>query len=311
MGYLIDFSLDFSYLCKALNINNNIESLRSLSQIFSTANFKKIVRKKDYVNTFERIKKHTTPSLRLSNLELLNNIYNELSQSYRNEYIYKNILINKKLLKEYSLKTTIALNEFKIGSSIADFVLLNGKARIFEIKTELDGLDKLEKQIADYYSFATEVYIVTSSKHIQKLLEIYKGTNLGIIELTKKNSLKEIKPAKSNTDLLDYSIIFKSLRKNEYTKVLELNSIKIPNVPNTLYFKECLNLTKNIDIIDFQKSAIKVLKNRNIKNPDLLKDAKTPNYLKQICYSLNFSKLEYEELNSFLNKPSKLCISHI
>lgn len=294
-----------------MNINNNIESLRSLSQIFSTANFKKIVRKKDYVNTFERIKKHTTSSLQSSNLELLNNIYNELLQSYRSEYIYKNTLINKKLIKEYSLKTTIALNEFKIGNSIADFVLLNGKARIFEIKTELDGLDKLEKQIADYYSFATEVYIVTSSKHIKKLIEIYKKTNVGIIELTKKNSLKEIKPALSNIDLLDHSAIFKSLRKNEYINVLEANSVEIPKVPNTLIFKECLNLSKSIDIVDFQKIAIKVLKKRNIKYPELLKDNRIPNSLKHICYSLNLSKPEYEELNSFLNKPSNLCISHI
>ncbi|MBE7633586.1 sce7726 family protein [Tenacibaculum finnmarkense] len=294
-----------------MNINYNIESLRSLSQIFSTANFNKIVRKKEYANTFERIKKHTTFHNQTSNNEILNSIYNELSRSYRSEYIYKNTLINKKLIKEYSLKTTIALNEFKVGNSIADFVLLNGKARVFEIKTELDSLNKLEKQIADYYSFATDVYIVTSSKHIQKLLEIYKETTVGIIELTKKNSLKEIKSAISNTDLLDHSIIFKSLRKNEYTKVLEINDIEIPNVPNTLYFKECLNLVKNINIIEFQKSAIKVLKNRNIKNPDLLKNERIPNYLKHICYSLNFSKLEYEELNSFLNKPSNLCISHI
>lgn len=294
-----------------MNINNNIESLRSLSQIFSTANFNKIVRKKDYVNTFERIKKHTTFSNSITNLELLDNVYNELLESYRSEYVYKNVLINKKLIKKYSLKSTIALNEFKIGNSIADFVLLNGKARVFEIKTELDGLDKLEKQISDYYSFATEVYIVTSSKHIEKLIELYKETNVGIIELTQKNSLKEIKPALTKIDLLDHSSIFKSLRKNEYINVLEANSFQIPKVPNTLIFKECFNLSKDIDIVDFQKSAIKVLKKRNIKNPDLLKDNRIPNYLKHICYSLNLSKPEYEELNSFLNKPSNLCISHI
>ena len=292
-------------------INNNIESLRSLSQIFSTANFNKIVRKKDYVNTFDRIKKHTTISENTINSELFNDIYNKLSQSYRSEYIYKNTLINNKLIKEYSLKTTIALNEFKIGNSIADFVLLNGKARVFEIKTELDGLNKLEKQIADYYTFATEVYIVTSSKHIENILKIYKESKVGIIELTKKNSLKEVKPAISNTDLLDHSVIFKTLRKNEYIKVLESNSTKIPNVPNTLFFRECLNLTKKVNIIEFQKTAIKVLKKRNIKNPDLLQEERIPNYLKHICYSLNLSKSEYEELNSFLNKSSNLCISHI
>jgi hypothetical protein len=225
-----------------MHINNNIESLRSLSQIFSTANFNKIVRKKDYVNTFERVRKHTTFSHTTTNLELFDNIYNELLESYRSEYVYKNTLINKKLIKKYSLKSTIALNEFKIRNSIADFVLLNGKARIFEIKTELDGLDKLEKQIADYYSFATDIYIVTGSIHIQKLLELYKETKVGIIELTKKNSLKEIKPAISNTALLDHSAIFKSLRKNEYINILETNSFQIPNVPNTLIFRECLRL---------------------------------------------------------------------
>jgi hypothetical protein len=155
------------------------------------------------------------------------------------------------------------------------------------------------------------VYIVTSSKHIKNILKIYKESKVGIIELTKKNSLKDIKSAIPNTDLLNHYAIFKTLRKNEYIKVLELNSVEIPNVPNTLFFKECLNLTKKINIIEFQKTAIKVLKNRNIKNPELLKDKRIPNYLKHICYSLNFSKLEYEELNSFLNKPSNLCISHI
>ena len=150
-------------------INNSTESLRSLSQIFSTANFNRIVREKDYVNTFERIEKHTTITQSTTNIELFDSIYDELLHSYRNEYVYKNILINKKLINTYSLKNTIVLNEFKIGNSIADFVLLNGKVQIFEIKTELDGLNKLEKQISDYYSFATEVYIVTSSNSAESV----------------------------------------------------------------------------------------------------------------------------------------------
>ena len=61
-----------------MNINNNIESLRSLSQIFSTSNFNKVVRKKDYDNTFARIEKHTKITQTITNNELLNNIYNKL-----------------------------------------------------------------------------------------------------------------------------------------------------------------------------------------------------------------------------------------
>ncbi|NIJ44186.1 hypothetical protein FHR24_000625 [Wenyingzhuangia heitensis] len=266
---------------------------------------------KDYENTFSRIEKHVRFTKHVTNLELFEGVYNQLLTSYRNEYIYKNVLINKKLIQKYSLENTIVLDEFKIGNSIADFVLLNGNARVFEIKTELDSLNKLEKQINDYYSFATEVYIVTSSKHIQKIVEAYKDSTIGIIELTKRNSLKEIKSAQNYSKELDYSVIFKSLRKNEYINVLKDNFIKIPSVPNTLFFKECYRLSRKIDIIDFQRSAIKVLKERNIKCPELLKEKKVPAFLKHICYSLNFSKLEYEELNSFLNKTSVKCISRI
>jgi hypothetical protein len=294
-----------------MNVNKNIESLRSLSQLFSPSNFNKIVREKDYLNTFSRIGKHTIINENITNKELLDEIYLELSSSYRTEYVYKNILLNRKLIKEYRLENTIVLNEFKVGNSIADFVLLNGKARIFEIKTELDSLTKLKKQISDYFTFATEVYIVTSSKHIGKLLETYKDSPVGIIELTKRNSLKEIKSALNHIELLEYSKIFKSLRKDEYIQLLNSNSIEIPNVPNTLFFKECFNLCKKIDILSFQKSAIKILKKRNISHPKLLKEDRVPDSLKHICYSLNFSKPEYEELNSFLNKTSVKCISHI
>ena len=189
-------------------------------------------------------------------------------------------------------------------------MLLNGEVQIFEIKTELDSLAKLETQIFDYFHFASKVYIVSSPKHISKLIKKYKETAVGIIELTTNNAIKEIKPAYKNTSFLKHYTIFKILRQNEYLEVLKAYSIKIPDVPNTKLFRECLNLSEQINIIDFQKSAIKILKKRNIKNPELLKSEKAPNYLKYICFSLDFSEAEYEELNSFLNKTNSKCISH-
>ncbi|MBT3207610.1 MAG: sce7726 family protein [Bacteroidetes bacterium] len=293
-----------------MTINNNIESLRSLSQLFTTANFNRIIRKREYNNTFARVNKHISYKENITNLELFNKIYNKLLSSYKSEYIYKNILINKKLIKNYSHRSTAAINELKINKSIADFVLLNGEVQIFEIKTELDSLAKLETQIFDYFHFASKVYIVSSPKHISKLIKKYKETAVGIIELTTNNAIKEIKPAYKNTSFLKHYTIFKILRQNEYLEVLKAYSIKIPDVPNTKLFRECLNLSEQINIIDFQKSAIKILKKRNIKNPELLKSEKAPNYLKYICFSLDFSEAEYEELNSFLNKTNSKCISH-
>lgn len=169
-----------------IGLKNDIESLRSLSQIFTRTNFNRIVRKNDYENTRARIKKHVIFPNSIDNLRLLQFVYKELLINYKSEYLYKNALLNKLLLGKYSVNTTTVINEFKIGSSIADFVLLNGDANIFEIKTEFDSLEKLNKQLADYVKFASRVYIVSSSKFINRLIDDYKNTTIAIIEFTSR-----------------------------------------------------------------------------------------------------------------------------
>lgn len=294
-----------------MEIVTDISKIRSLSQIISPSNFKKIVREGDYYSTFYKIKKYTTITDSTTNLDAINNIYNSLLKNYKNEYVYKNILTNKLLLKKYRLKNIISLNEFNIGKSIADFVLLNGEARVYEIKTELDNLEKLDKQILDYCQFGDKVYIVTSSKHINKLIELYDNSTIGIIELTSRNALKTIKEATSNVSSFNYETLFKTLRKQEYLALIAKYFRFVPEVSNTRIFKECLSLAKKIEISVFQKLVVNKLKTRNISNPKKIQEKTIPDCLKHICYTLDFSKGEYEKLYSFLNKNSKTCISHI
>lgn len=294
-----------------MEIGTDISKIRSLSQIISPSNFKRIVRDGDCYSTFYKIKKYTAVTNSTTNLDAINSIYNSLLKNYKNEYVYKNILTNKLLLKKYSLKNTIALNEFNIGKSIADFVLLNGEARVYEIKTELDNLEKLDKQILDYCKFGDKVYIVTSSKHVNKLIELYDNSTIGIIELTSRNALKTIKEATSNEVSFSYETLFKTLRKQEYLDIIEEYYNVTPKVSNTRIFKECLALAQKIEISLFQKLVVKKLKSRNISNPKKIQDKAIPESLKHICYSLDFSKNEYEKLDAFLNQKSKICISHI
>jgi hypothetical protein len=279
-----------------MEIVTDISKIRSLSQIISPSNFKKIVREDDCYSTFYKIKKYTTVTDTTTNLDTINVIYNSLLKNYKNEY---------------SLKNTIALNEFNIGKSIADFVLLNGEARIYEIKTELDNLEKLDTQVLDYCKFGDKVYIVTSSKHVNKLIELYDNSTIGIIELTSRNALKTIKEATSNEATFSYEILFKTLRKQEYLDIIEEYFNFVPEVSNTRIFKECLALAKKIEISLFQKLVVKKLKSRNISNPKKIQEKAIPESLKHICYSLDFSKIEYEKLDAFLNQKSKICISHI
>jgi hypothetical protein len=286
-----------------------VQNLRILSQIFSPSMFQKIVRQNDTVLFEKQTTNYFNASSYSTNLDIIKSLYKIFQKQYRCEYIYKNNLVLK-LIKEHSLKTTLILNELKISASKADLVMLNGAVRIFEIKTELDSLTKLSKQLFDYQKFADEVSIVTDEKNGEKLKVEYTNTNLGIIVLDTKNNLQTIKEATSNTELFEFDTIFKILRKQEYLDLVADNFGFVPDVPNTLIFKACYKLLSSIDIIDFQKQVLNKLKERKLQKPDLLKSSNTPKELKHICNSLDFNENEYHKFYNFLATES-VCTNRI
>ncbi len=287
----------------------NSNNLRYLSQIFSTAVFKKIVAN-DYSAFNNIISKHyqRNPS-NTSNNYLLSEIYSFLSEQYRCEYVYKN-LIFKEILKKYSLNTTVTFNEFKIADSKADLMLINGIAKVYEVKTELDDFSKLEKQLNDYQKVANEVYIVSDEEQSKKLLKIYSSSSNGLIKLTKKNKLVTLKQADSNTNNFDFDSIFKLLRKAEFLSLVKLNYGFVPDVPNTKIFRVCYELLSEISLDIFHIQVLKMLKKRNHNNSNLLLSDRTPMELRFLCNALNMKEQEYENLYNFLDN-NHLCINPI
>jgi len=284
-----------------LKINKSKISYKSLSEIFSAANFRRIMKEDGHSSIELKIKNNLVNFEKRSYSDILNFTYKELEHNYRNEYVYKNALLNEKILKSYGFRSTTVLNEFKIGKSIADFVLLNGEAKIFEIKTDLDGFDKLSKQILDYQKFANKVYIVVSSKNINKITNLYKTTPVGIIEYTTTKKLKTVKEAENYNFSFNHSIIFKTLRKQEYLEIVTDYFGFVPDVPNTQIFKKCFELTESINILEFQKLAFNKIKERKLRCPEIIESEEIPNELKHICYTLNPTNNEYNKLLTFLN----------
>jgi hypothetical protein len=285
-----------------LKVVENKGTHRSLAQIFSASNFRRFVKNNDTSSFDYKINKHITSSSQNSYSNVVSFLYKELESRYRSEYFYKNALLTKKLLGCHSLNTTTVLDEFKINSSIADFVLLNGEVKLFEIKTDLDSFDKLEKQISDYQKFANKVYVVVGNKHSEKLANQYSNSPIGVIEFTTKNTLRTIKEASSDTSKFEHETIFKTLRKQEYSEIIIDYFNIVLDVPNTKIFKASLEIIKTIDIELFQKLAFNKLKERRLKCPALLESDSTPNELKHICYTLNLSEGEYSNLHHFLNQ---------
>ena len=128
-----------------------------------------------------------------NNSEIIKDIYSYMLKYYRNEYIYQNTIINKLLLGKHSLNTTTALTQIPISKSKADFILINGKAVVYEIKSELDTLERLDKQIKDYYKAFKYVTVISCEENFNKLCDLYGDTKVGISIFTKRNTISNRK----------------------------------------------------------------------------------------------------------------------
>jgi hypothetical protein len=285
--------------------NNN--TYRIASEILSNTTFRKIIREEDYSYFTDKINRYPdffSLFQGKNNGYAVKEIYRLLSENYRNEYVYKNTILNsliqdKKLTKNIS----VVLNEFKVGKSIADLVFINGENRVFEIKTELDSPERLKTQILDYQRVFSEIYIVThwtlKDKYLSFLNQLY--PNVGLCILDENFNIEYVKNAVLYDDFLDSETLFKLLRKHEYCNLLRHEFGFLPSVPNTLFFKECLKLVKMFSLKEFQKLVFKELKKRHLKEMESFVDIRSFSEIKHICLCLNFSKNEYLSLINFLN----------
>ncbi|QAS51826.1 sce7726 family protein [Halobacillus litoralis] len=236
----------------------------------------------------------------MNNKSLISEIYNYLKKEYRNEYYFKNTLFNKLLLGRHSLNTTTALTEIPINKSKVDFVLINGKATAYEIKTDLDTFDRLNNQIEDYYKAFNNVCLVTSESNYPKAKRMFKDTKLGICILTSRNTISTRQEPQEDNSRLEYDVMFKMLRKHEFEDLLFAHFGELPVTNQFNYYTECLEWFTKIDIATAYEYMITQLKKRSLTEKDEYE--KVPYELKFMVYFSKFRKSDYCKLNNFLNE---------
>jgi hypothetical protein len=205
--------------------------------------------------------------------QIISEIYAYLGKEQRNEYYYTNTLLNKLLAGIHNVNTTTALSQVHIGGHIADFVMINGEGKIYalEVKSELDGFNRLYNQIKAYYKAFSKVSVLSSIRErikIEQLLNEFGdiGKAVGIYVLSESNTIfnkAHCREPQAFNDYLDYDCIFKLMRKQEYERVIKKHFDAIPQVAPVFHFKECLRLFRQIPILEAQKLTFKELKKRN------------------------------------------------
>lgn len=237
-----------------------------------------------------------------SNGEIISEIYAYLSKNYRNEYYYENTLLNKLLLQVHKPSTTTALAQTPISTSIADFVLINGKAVVYEIKTELDTFDRLPSQIKDYYKAFTHVCVVTSETQFPKLFDILKDSSVGIRVINKTGNLSKTlyKEPEECRAYLCHDVIFSVLRKNEFENILMQYYKRLPDVTAAQYYTAAFEEFRLIPIDVVYSLSLLELKKRN--RVTYLELIQAPKEIRSLYYFSKPTYTTYASLSKFVNE---------
>lgn len=286
----------------------NITNLRGIARLVNHTAFKKLAMDSNQSAYIRQLKKYSNwgsiePESKPQLLQdLIDYSYELLVSHYRNEYVYKSTLLNDFVLKHYSLDNTIILNEFRINDSIADVVLINGTNKVFEIKTELDNLDRLESQVIDYYKVFSEVYLVTHHSVYEKYAPLLSDA-IGILVYTEGGNIEEVKKAQIVNTYLDIKTMMATLRKAEYMRLVRSLVGFVPDATPVYMYTECLNVLLQFTAKEVQVVYQEILKQRISKEKNLLINegvfSKSFNYS---YYNLNINKKSYITLNNNLNK---------
>ncbi len=280
--------------------------VRSLAQLMSNAGFKHLMTGSKRPGYVRRMKRYLgwefmSEAERPATVgQLLSTAYQSLLQAYRHEYLYKSALLNEYVLQKYSLDDTILLNEFRIGKSVADAVLVNGTNKVFEIKTELDSPERLASQLGDYYKAFSQVYLFVHERLAEKYLRSVED-KVGIIVFTADGKVEETRQAVKDIHLLDPVTMMKSLRKAEYLQLVNRLFGDIPDVTPVQLFKTCAAIVAEFDPEEVQHHYHTVIKQRICPNTNFVVSGQDlPHYIKFPFYCLGLDENHYLSLQKIL-----------
>ena len=284
-------------------LNINIKYNRYLAQFFSSSVITELVQKKpspffDEIILNSGLLKSISGEITYGDIFEL--VYEHLSKTYRNEYVYKNAIANKILLVRHSLRTSFMLTEFRVSNCKADAVVLNGTSHVYEIKSELDSLDRLNSQICAYKKAFDNVHIIAAPVQIKKIRECV-GDNVGLMQLGENGTIQTIREAVSGKDNVDQGVIFDSLRKSEYQDILLDKFGLFPIVPNTESYDVHKKLFCELKPAEAHDYMVKALKNRG--NCSLLQGfiLKAPMQFKALALNSGLRKTDFAPFFAMLN----------
>jgi hypothetical protein len=159
--------------------------------------------------------------------------------------------------------------EFRVGSSKADCVIVNGVSTCYEIKTDYDNLGRLKSQVDSYLRIFDKVNVVVSDKYMAAVLEVV-PSEVGVILLNKRGALREVRAALLIQTPIDVEVLMRSLRREEYVSLVKALFGVSPSVSNTEIFRECERLLVSANNERVREEFRKVIRRTRALDKDFI-----------------------------------------
>ncbi len=273
--------------------------LSALTRLFSVAVFREMA-KKGQSGLFQRLIGQTELIDHVGQCATVGDAFDAAFDvlkiaGHRDEYIYRAAITQKILIGTHSLRTAAMLNEFRVGRSKADLVILNGTATVYEIKSERDSLARLASQVEDYRRVFARVNVIASEGHIPGVLDVVPN-DVGVMCLSKRYRISTVRKAQDCSARICPATVFESLRMAEGTTILRAMGERVPDVPNTQKHVAVRDLFTKLDPHALHLEMVRTLKqSRNLASLSDYVD-RLPKSLQAAALSIQVRSSEHARL---------------
>lgn len=170
----------------------------------------------------------------------------------------KAMLIQHLRHKQVISSNSVLINEFNIDgfTNRVDLVIAEDNGLFaYEIKSEADSLQRLEKQIEKYSQFFDKVIVVAAAKHISNVLSIV-SDDIGVWEVTQSGFKIVQRGRASKSQEREYLLRILNVKE---LKRLAANSGRIPDAIRRNFLEAVLS---DVSYAQLRKAVIEALRER-------------------------------------------------
>lgn len=184
-----------------------------------------------------------------------------LSKNYRNDIFYRKVAVS--YLSSHGQRSLFP--EFRADRSIVDLLAVTKSLHAVEIKSDRDNASRLGDQLLDYMKIAPQVSLFGPRRMIRELRLETVFESVGLHWVDDKGQVRCERPAEVNTRFLDSTVLMRSLRREEYTKVLLDLGLPVPRLPNTRIFSYALEESRKVDPLAYHNAVSAQLRKRRLR----------------------------------------------